>query len=555
MDAHSGGGTALRVVCLVAALLAVAAYGYAICGSAPTRFDDSYMFLRYADGILAGRGHAWNPDGRQVYGSTSLLHVGVVTGLRLCLPGLDDARLLLMASAIPGAVMMVMLVVGCAGCTMHRLLHRRYLLWAGLLLPVLVFDGTVRYHHQTGMDTMLAAACNALLILFTLRLVRQGGVGRVAPVVLFGYLTFLARPDNGVYTTLFPTLCILLLGGEQWRRLLVVFLSSMAAVLLLDGALKWLIFGNPLPLSFYAKQHGAYRGYANPDGPNPFFYLTTFLTVAIPYICVLLMFARRSTTGVLIALLAPVGVTFGYYFTVNQIMGGAGRFYFSSLPFFVVATAVVVDDRLRGGNAVGVFTPKELLWRLVITLLVLVAGREALGRATARYQARLPQAVDRSGKGIYRTAAAEPLPEVDRWEAIRAMARLAEDAPPGTVIALSEHGLVGASAPQVTLIDLVGLHDRQFALHGFSAEELFRREPDLIWMPHYHYTHILGGILHSERFWRQYTFYPRAFDYGLAIRNDSPRFDRLSELIDRSWKGLYGDRDRSQHTAVPDAGR
>ncbi len=600
MDGPPHGRSVLPAVCLLATLLSVAGLAYALYSSRPTRFDDSYMFLRYADNILAGHGHAWNPGGEQVYGSTSLLHVGVVTLVRFCCPlpeNVDaaDATVLLIASALPGALMLLVLVVTCARCSTHPLLHNRYLLWAGLLLPVLVFDGTVRYHHQTGMDTMLAGLCNALLILFTMRLIARrsglaltncggrdpalsgqaltncgerdpelsgqaltyGTVRRLVPVVLIGYLTFLARPDNGIYATLFPALCILLLGANPLAkgrrsslRLLGIFLSSLLAVLLIDGAVKWLVFGNPLPLAFYVKQHGAYQGYANPDGPNPWVHLATFLAVAIPYVCVMGLFAGRSASRTVAVFLLPVGLTFAYYFSVHQIMGGAGRFYFPSLPFFVVPAALAIDGRLRAvGEGEKVLGQRELLLRLAAVALVVFVGRETLAQAAARYQRTLPQPGTAAVGPDYETAAAEPLPPVDRWQSILAVARIAHDAPAGTVIALSEHGLVGASAPQVVLIDLVGLHDKQFALDGFSAAELFRREPDLIWFPHYHYTHHVAGILHSEEFWRRYTFYPGAFDYGLAIRKDSVHFHELSRLVAREWKVMYGDRDPTQYAA------
>ncbi|MBN2476865.1 MAG: hypothetical protein JXB62_19820 [Pirellulales bacterium] len=550
MNASSEPRAALRAVCLAAVVVSLAACVYVLLTSPPTRFDDSYMFLRYANNILAGRGHAWNPDGVQVYGSTSLLHVGVVTLLKGCLPRAADATVLLVASALPGLATMLLLVLGCAWISTHRLLHRQYLLWAGLLLPVLVFDGTLRYHLQTGMDTMLAGLGNAVLILATLRLVSRPSAGRLAAVVAAGYLAFLARPDNGVYATLFPALAILLLVRGPRRKLLAVFALSLLAVLLADAAVKWLVFGSPLPLPFYAKQHGAYRGYANPDGPNPFLLLSVFLATALPFVCAVWLLARRETIRVLTALLVPVALTFGYYFSVNQIMGAAGRFYFPSLPFFVVAAAVVVDDRLRAAGEGCVLGQRELLTRLVILLLVIGVGREGLAAATARYQSTLPPAGTTAARPAYDVAAEEPLPAVDRWDAIQAMASLAERVPAGTVIALSEHGVVGARAPQATLIDLVGLHDRQFALHGFSAAELFRRKPDLIWLPHYHYTNILGGILQSDAFWRDYAFYPGAFDYGLAIRNDSPHRARLTVLVDQQWKALYGDRDLGQYRAV-----
>ena len=539
----------LSLVGGLAALLCISIYALALGTSPPTRFDDSYMFLRYANNLIAGHGHAWDAGGEQVYGSTSLLHVGVVTVLKYSLSALTDARLLLLASALPGALMLAMLVATCGRFSTHRLLCRHYTLWAGLLMPTLALSGIVLYHHRTGMDTMLATLCNAALIFFTLRAARQGTVRYVVPVVIAGYLAFLARPDNGIHATLFPVLCFLLLGTGLRGKQIVVFVASMVGVLAFDAMAKWFVFGTPLPLAFYAKQHGAYAGYANPQGPNPLLLLQTFLGVVLPFLCVIGLLAGRRTKPILVVFFLPVALTFGYYFTVNQIMGVAGRFYMPSLPFFVVAAALMLDEQLCAVGRKGLFAPKDLLLRLTVLLLILAVGRQTLAHASAWYQKGLAEKAAAVVPRTYKTPAGRPLPPVDRWDAINAMARIAEEAPPGTTIALSEHGLIGAAAPHVVLIDLVGLHDRQFATEGFSAAELFRRKPDLIWMVHYHYTHIVGTIVDSESFWQDYTFYPGAFDYGLAIRNDSPHFDALSTLIDRAWKGMYGDLDRRRYAA------
>lgn len=545
----------LSLVGGLAAILCISIYALALWTSPPTRFDDSYMFVRYANNLIAGHGHAWDAGGEQVYGSTSLLHVGLVTLLKYGLPRLTDARLLLLASALPGALMLALLVATCGHFSTHRLLQRHYALWAGLLMPSLALNGIVLYHHRTGMDTMLATLCNAALIFFTLRAARQGTVRCVMPVVIAGYLAFLARPDNGIYAMLFPVLCFLLLGTGLRGKQIVVFVASMIGLLAADATVKWLVFGTPLPLAFYAKQHGAYSGYANPEGPNPLLLLQTFLGVVLPFLCVILLLAARRTKPILVVFFVPVALTFGYYFTVNQIMGVAGRFYMPSLPFFVVAAALMLDEQLQAAESKGLFKPKDLLLRLTVLLLILAVGRQTLAHASAWYQKGLAEkvAAEKVAATVpktYKTEAEEPLPPIDRWDALNAMARLAKEAPPGTTIALSEHGLIGAAAPQVVLIDLVGLHDRQFAMHGFSAEELFRRKPDLIWMAHYHYTNIVGSIVDSEAFWKEYTFYPGALDYGLAIRKESPHFNALSKLIDRAWKEMYGDLDRTPYAAI-----
>ena len=104
---------------------------------------------------------------------------------------------------------------------------------------------------------------------------------------------------------------------------------------------------------------------------------------------------------------------------------------------------------------------------------------------------------------------------------------------------MSEHGLVGAMAPDAVIIDVLGLHDRDFALHGFRAAELWRRAPDVIWMPHPDHTQMIRDILDSSRFWIDYDFYPDAFTYGVALRRDGPRALELATRFRALWKALY----------------
>jgi hypothetical protein len=104
---------------------------------------------------------------------------------------------------------------------------------------------------------------------------------------------------------------------------------------------------------------------------------------------------------------------------------------------------------------------------------------------------------------------------------------------------MSEHGLPGALAPQVTIIDVLGLHDPYFAHHGFSTAELFRRQPDVIWLPHADHTQMLRDILDSDDFWQHYAFYPDAFFHGIALRTDAPSYPRLGALLSAQWRKAY----------------
>jgi hypothetical protein len=98
---------------------------------------------------------------------------------------------------------------------------------------------------------------------------------------------------------------------------------------------------------------------------------------------------------------------------------------------------------------------------------------------------------------------------------------------------------VGASCPHAVIIDVLGLHDTVFARTGFSAAELWRRDPDVIWMPHPDHTQMLRDILDSDEFWEHYRFYPDAFTYGLALRQNSPRFASLALLFATRWQAAY----------------
>jgi hypothetical protein len=119
------------------------------------------------------------------------------------------------------------------------------------------------------------------------------------------------------------------------------------------------------------------------------------------------------------------------------------------------------------------------------------------------------------------------------------IADLAAASPAHTSFAMSEHGLPGALAPQVTIVDVLGLHDPYFAHHGFSAAKLFRRQPDVIWLPHADHTQMLREIFDSDDFWGHYEFYPDAFFHGIALRTDSPSYAKLAALLSAQWQKTY----------------
>ncbi|HUM28423.1 MAG TPA: hypothetical protein PKN81_19430, partial [Anaerolineales bacterium] len=90
----------LRITALVIILAALLLYYIDVFRTAgPTTFDDAYMFIRYADNFIHGYGFAWNPDGVQTYGATSILYLGLVIIARIIFQGLGSGKLLVALSA------------------------------------------------------------------------------------------------------------------------------------------------------------------------------------------------------------------------------------------------------------------------------------------------------------------------------------------------------------------------------------------------------------------------------------------------------------------------
>jgi hypothetical protein len=424
-------GLAALAVCVVVRARGVLAFG-------PTDFDDAYMFLRYAHNLRDGHGLVWNPGEAPVFGVTSLAHVVVVTALEALLPRLDGGRLLQLASCAMGLLAVLVLAFTCARFTRHPRLRHNHGLWLAILAPLVTLGEAFEFHVRSGMDTTLSLLANALVIRAALSLADRPSRRRAAVTALVSFAAVLVRPDNLLVAGLCP---LLLLWSERGDRPTArLFAASFAALVLLGLALAHWRLGTALPLAFHAKQPGAYRGFAGEYTWNPFLFLEVFLKAALPFVAVPLVLVDRARWRPAAALLLPALLTFPFFFWMNQIMGHLGRFFFPFLPFFVVAAALVFDEALLRKS----LRP----WRLVAAAVVILGGGPALEAAGRRYEARARTQALANLDG-YTIPAREALPELDSWQASVEIARLAAAAPPGTIFAMSEHGLVGARAPSV----------------------------------------------------------------------------------------------------------
>lgn len=535
---------ALPAVALAATALAGWSFARRIADAPPTTFDDAYMYARYAKQLLAGHGVAWNPDGVQTYGATNLVWMFVVAALRGA-TSWADATLLRAGSVFFALASLALLVATACRFSRSGPLTRSPWLWLGVLAPALLASEPFVYHALTGMGTMLSLFVNCVLIFATLRMVERRTPGSVAPVVLAAWLAYLTRPDNGIYAVVFPSAAAFLLvpAGER-GRLVRTFLIGIVGVLAVDAAVKQAVFGTPVPLPSYAKMHGHFNALAHTDQWNPMGYLLEFTRMALPFLAVLILCAGQRSRALLAVFLLPAAATLAYYFGVTQIMGYRARFSFPSVAYVVVAAALALDGALleRGAAAalVAAGTGARLVVAVALIGLLPAADRVLPGWYARRFMNVLPTP---------RVEGPLPLAQLTYWQAMESIASIATRAPAGSVFALSEYGYPGAAAPEVTILDPLGLHDAEVARHGFSSERLLAGEPDLIWFPHPDYVGMRANLLADETLWAEYDVWPAAFRFGVALRREGPRAARFHELFAAAWKWRYPGEDMESHRA------
>ncbi|HEX9104441.1 MAG TPA: hypothetical protein VF997_19655 [Polyangia bacterium] len=515
-----------------------------LLSAAPTDFDDAYMFVRYADNLRAGFGMVWNRGGETVYGATGLVHLGLVTALRAIAPRWPDWRALLvatLAAAIAALLLATALATRFAAHAWLRGAPERALV---AVVAAVAYSEAFVFHCGTGMDTMSALLANCGVVYASLALAARPTARAAAACALVGWLAVEARPDSVILAAGTPLLTLALLCAAPRRALTAWFAGPFAALVGASLLAKQHLLGSPLPLAFYVKRPFAYGGFAGEYTWTPFWFMAVFFRASAPLVVVIVVGARRRHVRTLAVLLLPVAVTFVALFAINQIMGHLGRFYFPSLPAFIGAAAVVSDG-------VWPLRWRALVVRAAIAAALALGGGAALDAAGTRYQARAEHQ-PLAALGGFTVAAAQPLPELDSWRAALEMAQLAAAAPAGARLAMSEHGVVAARAPDAVIIDVLGLHDRWFARHRFSAGELFRRRPDLIWMPHPDYTQMIRDILDDDELWRDYDFYPDALTFGVAVRRDGANAAALRRLFAARFGADYPGLRLDDYRAVRD---
>lgn len=262
--------------------------------------------------------------------------------------------------------------------------------------------------------------------------------------------------------------------------------------------------------------------------------------------------ASKKTFLQLVAIAVAVVATFGYYATVTQIMGYEARYYYPSIAFcflaaFTLFSSDAVANPTRSSHcAIG--------WRFLVGLVVLLPllSVSLKNLATDLWKKQwigTPVAIQSVTQ--YRTPKDSRLPSMDGEQSIHAMSDLLKRMPQGVVFAATEYGFLGSEFPDLTIIDLAGLHDRTIAHRGFSAAYVLSREPDLIWFPHWEYTHAVAQMRDNPAFVRDYDYFPEAYRHGIALRKSSDMYAAMKYEAEREFSRVYPGLRMSDYMAEP----
>jgi hypothetical protein len=512
-----------------------------------TSFDDAYMFLRYAKHWLSGMGFSWNPSEGPAYGITSVSYLLLVTSVR-SLTSLPDPLVLTSISFVAGLASVAVLTV--MGFVFFKQL-RSY--WLPLLvIPLVVLGQLFAFHSASGMETTLALLVNSIFASSVLYFAERRSSTSLVLCLVAAYASFLTRPDAGLYCLLLPPLFLIADDVGHWRHG-VLYVTAFAILLCVDLLFKKAMLGDFLPLPFFAKSTGFYSGYLGAYRWNAAHETLAFFRESIPYLLVMVCYMTQMNLRRLGAIFLPMFLTFCYYATVTQIGGANARYYYSSLPFLILGAFIVANSSLEHS----IDSPRKSRFhplRVIITAVLLVVLTSPLADnafSSAWQNWVVGESTPFIAQKKYATQTTARLTTLSRWRSMVEIDSLLQHLPPDVVLASSEYGYIGSQHPAVSIIDLVGLHDRYVARHGFSADYLFSKKPDIIWFPHPDYTFVTKEILDSKAFVENYDYYPNAYDYGLAVLKNSDSSANIHNLLEKEFMRIYSGRVLSDYKAEP----
>lgn len=315
-------------------------------------WDDSYMFVRYADNILKDGIVSWNPHGQPTYGLTSLLYMSVVLPMRVLFRH-NAALAIECASLLCGALFLCLFVV-LVFRSSNMTGRARTVIALGVLLPIAGYCYSLAGHFTSGMDTMFALAYLCAYFLVFHRYERLPSRAAAVTLAVLSGLAFSARPDLLIYTMTLPA--ALFLFAPARRRQTGLILLAGGALVLAQMGIYAVYFHSPLPLPFYVKGFHHYGGFPYEayhaiaahqlaDYLHDTWFLFALIAVGFRH---RLQEWTAMSRGLLVATL--VSLIYFRYFAV-QIMQFDQRFYYPTLPALGALAAYCLGLAWKAGSA------------------------------------------------------------------------------------------------------------------------------------------------------------------------------------------------------------
>jgi len=508
-------------------------------------FDDAYMFIRYARIWHMGYGESWNIGEGPVYGNTSQMHFLVVL-LLTSFSQLSNEMVIKLSSYIPSLLLMVWLPWFCSRHAVffaEKPLYQRLLFWTATVCPFMYWMTPYAYHFLTGMDTALSALMHLFLIDVVLTYAKRIKTVRETKWVIFAiammlYLSFATRPEN-----ILPCGLFVILYFSLWldKKREVVFIIAIAGILILvDAVFKHFYFGDIVPLAFYSKKVDYLEGFAAYVQNHPLLPVSHFLVLILPLLLIQFFCCEKNNRKLVLVFGVPVAVITLYFLSMMSIMNIRLRYEYPFVLYLITST-ILVSSHLNFSASDKSRWIKNILISLSIlgVLLVFRINSAQLVRFFMKENILCNMSMLNSPEEIDRN-------KYKGNDGLVQMSEYLHDLPAGTKVVMTEHGYVGANNLHINIVDVIGLHSRYIAHNGFSAEWLFAQQPDAIWVPHWNYTCLNHKIFSRPEFWEHYELYPLLFNWGIALRKDSPHYDVMVDVLTKKVHVLYPDVNMNQ---------
>ena len=503
---------------------------------ATLKFDDAFMFYRYAIHMREGLGISWNLDKVHTLGLSSPMWCAIVWAASF-LP-LAPGQVLVLASSFStfGAVLAiaVAIVLNAKSPILKSVTRVTFL----IVLPPLCLSGMFLANSRSGMETMFAVAINGIICGAVWIWSREPSKTHAWIVGLASLAAFLTRPESALPSLIVIALAALLLSREQLH-----FIDAFLPICILCVGISIYIiacklyFHDALPLAFYVKRHQFYLGYIGQK--RPVLRALQFFAACSASLFLLVWLTTLKQLRILVVFLIPLLAVTLYLCTIVQIMGSNSRYYLPYCPYIFFPAMMVLDESLAVGEG---FRVNDPLLRLCMSVFLFsVIGSVLPDKVFQKLDDFAEGRRVRYAEAQRVEEAKAPLPPVEwdqGWMTITDL--IIAKLPKGATVAATEVGYMGAMAPQVNIIDLSGLNNPQIALNGFSMETMLKQKPDLVWLPFPDYTYYRGVFFDSTEFLSQYTVFDGALTYGIALRKDSPFYAQMMAGMQHIWAKEYG---------------